>query len=168
MPTLIRTATAADVPGIVSILIDTKHAVFPDRLSVHDGNVEFWTARWQRYITEGATAQESLGGSFTFVAEQAGRPIGFAAFHFTRRHGVEAELQSIYVLPAAHGHGVGTRLLQTVAAELLRHDRRSMCVGYDPANPFKRFYFKHGAVEIDPHWAKWEDVSQICATMRKK
>jgi hypothetical protein len=36
-----------------------------------------------------------------------------------------------------------------------------MCVGFGPENPYKRFYFKHGAVPINPHWAMWPDVSLL-------
>ena len=87
--------------------------------------------------------------------------MGFAAYHHTTRHDTDAELQSIYVLKEAQGQGVGTRLLQVIANRLHAEGSRTMCVGYAPDNPYRRFYFKHGAVAINPHWAMWPDVSLL-------
>jgi GNAT superfamily N-acetyltransferase len=106
------------------------------------------------------------GDGFAFVAEQDGRVVGFAAYHHTRRHETQAELQAIYVLNDAQGQGVGTALLRLIAGRLVEEGTRTMCVGYDPRNGYKRFYFKHGANEIDPHWAVWNDVGLIMKTSR--
>ena len=154
----LRDASAADAEVIVAILIASKEGSFPALLTAHDRDVGFWTDQWRRYLSDGSRAQQSRGDGFALLAESNGRPVGFAGYHHTTRHGADAELQSIYVLPDAQGCGAGTALLWAIVGRLEAEGSRSLCVGYDPRNPYKRFYLKHGAVEINPHWAKWHDL----------
>lgn len=161
MPLEIRTASVEDVPAIVAILISSKQNSLPDLVDQHDLNVEFWTERWRGYLTNGSQAQMARGDGFALVAAHAGTPVGFAGYHHTRRHGADVELESLYVLKDAQRGGVGSALLRTVASRVVVNGDRSMCVGYDPKNPYKRFYLKHGAVEINPHWAMWRNLSRL-------
>jgi GNAT superfamily N-acetyltransferase len=154
----IREATPADVDTVVAILIASKESSFPHLVDDHDRNASFWVDRWRRYISEGSSAQMSCGDGFVFLAEADGRAVGFAAYHHTRRLGTDAELESIYVLKEAQGRGVGTALLGVIVGRLRAEGSRTLCVGYDPRNPYKRFYLKHGAVEINPHWAVWREL----------
>jgi GNAT superfamily N-acetyltransferase len=158
-------ATVADVSAIVSVLIATKEACFAPPLSDRDRDVAFCEDRWRRYISQGSTAQMACGDGFTFVAEKEGQVVGFAAYHHTRRHNTHAELQAIYVKQAAQSQGIGTALLHLIASRLAGEGSASMCVGYSCENPYKRFYFKHGAVEINPYWAVWHDVSKLLARL---
>ena len=157
----IRDATPADTDTLVTILIAAKEASIPHLTDDHDRDVRFWTDRWHGYLTKGSRAQMSRGDGFAILADSSERPVGFAAYHHTERHGTDAELESIYVLREAQGQGVGTGLLQAVAGQLRADGSRSLCVGYDPRNPYKRFYWKHGAVEIEPHWAVWRDIGRL-------
>src|SRR5512142_1739004 len=154
----IRTASADDVELIVRILVASKEGSYPDTIDEHDRDVSFWENRWRRYLTEGSRAQGSLGDGFAFVAELAGQPVGFVAYHHTRRFGTAAELQSIYVLKEAQRRGVGTRLLAEVAARLAQDGSATLCVGYAASSPYKRFYEKHGAQPIGPEYSVWPDV----------
>jgi GNAT superfamily N-acetyltransferase len=125
----LRRATAHDTDAIVRILIASKEASFPETIDAHDRDVPFWTDRWRRYITKGSRAQQSLGDGWVFIAELGGMPVGYVAYHHTRRHGTDAELQNIYVLKEAQGQGIGTHLLGVVAhssarGRLAQHVRR--------------------------------------------
>ncbi len=42
-----------------------------------------------------------------------------------------------------------------------------MCVGYDADSPYKRFYFKSGAVEMQPGsaWAIWRSLGALAAAL---
>ncbi|MCZ6916433.1 MAG: GNAT family N-acetyltransferase [Gemmatimonadetes bacterium] len=157
----IREATAMDTDAIVAILIASKEGSFPHLIDDHDRDVPFWTNRWRRYLSEGSRAQQSRGDGFAFLAESDGRPVGFAAYHHTTRHGADAELQAIYVLREAQGRGLGTALLWVIGGRLYAEGSRTMCVGYDSRSPYKRFYLKHGAVEINRHWARWQDLGMF-------
>jgi GNAT superfamily N-acetyltransferase len=163
----IRRAAAHDTETIVRILIDTKEASFPDTIDDHDRNVEFWTQRWRNYIVNGSQAQQSLGDGWVFLAELAGVPVGFAAYHHTRRHGADAELQNIYVLRDHQGKSIGTHLLGVVVARLCADGSRSLCVGYDSDSPYTRFYQKLGAQELSPGspWAIWNDLNLLSARL---
>ena len=97
----IRRATALDTDTIVRILIASKEASFPDTIDDHDRDVDFWASRWRGYITNGSKAQQSLGDGWVFLAERYGAPVGYIAYHHTKRHGADAELQNIYVLKEA-------------------------------------------------------------------
>jgi GNAT superfamily N-acetyltransferase len=159
----IREATPADADTLVAILIASKESSFPYLLDAHDRDVPFWTDRWRSYLVEGSRAQLSCGDGFVVFAEIGSSPLGFAAYHHTTRHGTDAELQSIYILKDAQGRGLGTALLRVVSGRLYADGSRSMCVGYDYRNPYQRFYLKHGAVAINPHWAVWRDLGALAA-----
>jgi len=145
----------------VAILIATKEASLPELTAAHDRDVQFWTTRWRDYLTEGSRAQQSRGDGVAYVAESDGRAVGFVAYHHTKRHGADAELESIYVLPGAQRHGIGSALLRVVARRLVKEGSRSLCVGYDARNPFKSFYAKHGATELNRQWAIWRDLGDV-------
>jgi GNAT superfamily N-acetyltransferase len=161
LPPEIRQATSADAETIAAILIECKETSLPRLITDHDRDKVFWQNRWRKYLSEGSSAQMSRGDGFGLMAEQDGIPVGFAAWHHTTRHGADAELESLYVLPAAQRRGLGTTLLRTVVERLIASGDRSMCVGYDPRNPYKRFYLERGAAEINPHWALWRDIRNL-------
>ena len=163
----IRIASADDVAEIVGIYVATKVASIPELVEDYDHDLPFLTNRWRTYLCEGSRAQMATGDSFTFIAEVEGQPVGFAAYHHTRRHNTHAELQSIYVRKEAQGCGVGTQLLRMIAVRLIEEGSATMCVGYDPRNPYRRFYLKHGAVEINPYWSFWPDVSVIISLAQR-
>lgn len=163
----IRLASEQDAETIVGILIASKEASFPGAVDDHDRDVGFWTRRWRGYLTAGSQAQESLGDGWAFIAEQGGQPVGFAAYHHTRRHQTDAELQSIYVLKECQRRGIGSHLLGAVAHRLDADGSRSMCVGYDPTFPYKQFYLALGAIEISPGatWAIWNDIRELASRL---
>ncbi len=138
----LRPASADDTELIVRILMASKEESYPDTVDDHDRDLAFWERRWRGYLTEGSHAQGSLGDGFAFVAELGDEPVGFAAYHHTRRFGTDAELQSIYVLKRAQGRGVGTRLLAEIAARLAADGSATLCVGYAASSPYNRFYAK--------------------------
>jgi GNAT superfamily N-acetyltransferase len=164
----IRRAGVRDVDIIVRILIASKEASFPDTIDDHDLDAAFWTRRWRDYIVRGRLPFAVLGDGWVFLAEVDGRPVGYIAYHHTRRLGTDAELQNIYILREWQGAGIGTRLLAVVAHRLAADGSRSMCVGYDSNSPYKRFYFKHGAIETSPGapWSIWHDIPGLASRLR--
>src|SRR5215469_11236054 len=83
----IRPATADDVPEIVRIYVESKTASTPRLIDDYDRDTPYLTARWDKYVRVGSTAQKATGDSFAFLAEDGGRRIAFAAYHHTTRHG---------------------------------------------------------------------------------
>jgi len=160
----IRRAEAADATAIAETYLSAKRLSLPELLIDRDYDLAFQVQRWTSYIVDGSRAQFAKGDGWVFLAEAEGAVVGYVAWHSTSRHGVEAELQSLYVLKEFQNIGVGSTLLIHAAGDVLDHDLRSMCVGFDPANPYKQFYFKHGALPLGEHWAVWRDVSAIVPT----
>jgi GNAT superfamily N-acetyltransferase len=159
----IRPAAADDTDIVVSILIASKIGSFPETIDDHDRDAAFWKRRWRGYITSGSRAQQSLGDGWVFIAELDGVPVGYVAYHHTKRLGTDAELQNIYLLKDAQRRGIGTHLLGVVAHRLRADGSRTMCVGFDAGSPYTRFYFKHGAVETAPGapWAIWQNLDSL-------
>ena len=145
-------AAVVDARAASELILASKRGSF-DVLEPRDSDVEHAVQSWERYLGTGSTAQAATGDGFGVFALLAGRRVGFAAYHHTRRYDCDAELQKIYVLKTAQGRGVGTAMLRLIADRLVADGSKTMCVGYDPANPYKRFYAKHGTVEINPHWS---------------
>ena len=137
------------------MLIQTKVESLGALIDDHDRDFDFWYDRWLRYLRDGSTAQKSRGDGFAILAETGSELIGFAAYHHTIRWGCDAELQSIYVRLPWQRRGAGSMLLRDVMRRLRAEGSRSLCVGFSTENPYKRFYFKHGAVAINAHWAFW-------------
>jgi GNAT superfamily N-acetyltransferase len=163
----IRRAGVRDTETVVRILIASKEASFPDTIDDHDRDVAFWTRRWRDYIARGSLPFAVLGDGWVFIAEAAGSPVGYIAYHHTRRLGTDAELQNVYLLKEWQGKGIGTRLLGVVAHRLAADGSRSLCVGYDSTSPYKRFYARHGAVEVSPGapWSIWHDVPLLASRL---
>lgn len=160
-------ADASDTDTIVRILVATKEASLPGTIDDHDRDVPFWTERWYGYLTRGSQAQHSQGDGWVFLASLNGVPVGYVAYHHTKRLGTDAELQNIYVVQEAQRQGIGTHLLGVVAHRLHADGSRKMCVGYDLDNPYRQFYRKHGAVEIAPGvpWAVWRDLGALAGRL---
>jgi GNAT superfamily N-acetyltransferase len=149
---------------IVRLLIRTKEDSLPHLTHDHDRDEPFWYQRWRDYLMEGSSAQQARGDGWVVVlAERSTDLVGFAAYHHTRRWQCDAELEALYVRSGDQARGVGTALLWEVVERLRRDGSRSLCVGYDINNPYKRFYRKHGAVEVNPFWAVWRELPQRLA-----
>ena len=156
-----RDALPEDAHSIARLLIETKEISLPQTITEHDRDFDFWRDRWVRYIRDGSTAQMARGDGCVILAECAGDLVAFAAYHHTTRFDCHAELQSMYVLPSHQNRGIGRELLRLIVNRLQADGSQSLCVGYSPQNPYRRFYLKHGAVEINPHWAAWRPLRQI-------
>jgi len=106
------------------------------------------------------------------------RIVGLIAGHLTRRFGCDGELEWISVRPEYRGLGVASQLLCRLAEWFLAQDLGSMlgptlperglgarriCVDVEPTNRIaRRFYARHGAVDLKPHWMVWEDIGKLC------
>jgi len=163
----IRPASVNDTDTVVRILIASKEASSPDTIEDHDRDVQFWTRRWRGYILRGRLPFALFGDGWVFLAEVAGVPVAYVAYHHTRRHETDAELQNIYVLKEWQRKGIGAHLLGVVAHRLQADGSRRMCVGFDANSQYKQFYMKHGAVETEPGspWAIWHDIHALASQL---
>ena len=123
------------------------------------GTEEYWADRISQYLTGEMDTQESLHASACFVAMQGERVVGPIAGHLTRRFGCEGELQWISIRPEFRGIGIASRLLCLLAEWFLSHNARRICVDVEPSNEAaRRFYARHGAQDLKPHWMTWDNI----------
>ncbi len=154
-----REAGIADVPAIAQVNGDTLRECGLDTAGVWD--LERLRGRWDGYVRGLQHPRHALKPRILFAAFAGDRMVGYIAGHFSRRHGAEGELQSLYVLSDYQSQGIGTALLARLAGWFIAHGRRSVCVGVDPANPYRRFYEKHAARYLNQHWLVWDDIAAI-------
>ena len=157
----IRDAQVGDALAIAATYCLAKRHSLPDLITDRDCDLNFQADRWKDYLTHGSRAQFSKGDGYVHVAEVEGAVVGYLAWHSTSRHGTDAELQSLYILGEFQNQGIGGALLNHLEEKAMGHGVKSMCVGYDPANPYKRFYAKYGAKALNEHWSIWPDLSVI-------
>jgi len=141
----IRRAIAGDAAAIARVHVDTWRTTYRDIVSeeyLAKLSYEERESLWRRVVTDPK--------QFTFVAEEAGRIVGFA--NGGRNRGSEAEysgeLYAVYLLEAHQQRGVGLRLTVAVAQELMKTSMRSMIVWVLKDNPACGFYRKLGGKQV--------------------
>jgi GNAT superfamily N-acetyltransferase len=153
-----REAGIGDVASIAQVNSDTLRECGLAKAEIYD--LARLQARWDSYVRRLRHPQHALEPRILFAAMADERMVGYIAGHFSTRHQTQGELQSIYVLPEFQRCGIGGALLDRLAGWFVAHERQAVCVGIDPANPYKKFYEKHGARRINQHWLMWDDVGK--------
>ena len=100
----------------------------------------------------------SLPERAVFVAEEGGEIVGFVAGQRSTRMGCEGELQWMFVLPDQQRRGIGRALLQPMARWFVEQESRHVIIDAPPENPYRAFYLKYGASELDEYWLHWPDI----------
>ena len=147
MGTVIRRAEQRDIPAMAAIRARRW------------GTQDYWVERIGQYLASEYSPQKALAARLVFVAENSGEVVGFAAAHQTQRFKCDGELQWIDVSEERRREGIAGRLLACVGEWFVAHELKRICVDVDPENSAaRRFYAKHGAVPLNPHWMVWEDA----------
>lgn len=153
-----REAGIDDVASIAQVNSDTLRECGLATAEIYD--FERLQARWDAYIRRLSHPQHALEPRVVFAAMARDRMVGYIAGHFSARFKAQGELQSMYVRKEFQRCGIGVSLLDQLARWFVAHERRAVCVGIDSANPYKKFYEKHGARYINRHWLIWDDIGQ--------
>lgn len=118
-----------------------------------------------------------------FVAENKdGQLVGFAGFgqERTGEYGFDGELYAIYLLKEVQGAGIGRRLVEAVADELMQKNYQSMLLWVMNANPSKGFYERFSPEKIaeDVYTIEgtghqetalgWRDLPKLSAALKRK
>ena len=162
----LRPAGEADAAGLaqvhVAAWLETYPGLVPDsflaKLSVAER-----TKRWTQILSEPATPL----GTKVFLAEEVGdRLVGFASCGPQRTPelasaGFAAEFMAIYVLRSAQRRGIGHRLMQMMATDLVGRGLDGASVWVLRANlPARSFYEKLGGTVVltSDAWKEGETV----------
>lgn len=156
----IEQATISDLNDLTQVEIESKKMSIPD--CIEDFEIDFQSRadRWQTYF-DGKSPQSSFPQKIILKAIQEDKIIGYLAGHFSSRYNLEAEIQSFYVLKEFQRQGIGKALLQKYVEWLLDNERKSLCVGFNPANKYKSFYEKFGGLYLNEHWIYWNDLERL-------
>ena len=123
------------------------------------GSEPYWRERIWRYLAQQLHPREARLPRVAFVAVDHARVVGLIAGHLTRRFGCGGELEWISIREKYRGRGVATALLCRLAKWFTRHEVLRVCVDVEPSNePARRFYARHGAEDMKPHWMVWKDI----------
>ena len=119
--------------------------------------------RMSLYLTGVHHPQHALPPRVAIVAESGGALLGFVAGHLTTRFGCSGELQWVLVDPGHRGGPVASGLMTRIAEWFVANNSPRVCVNVEPGNVrARRFYQRHGAVDLDPYWMVWTDISVNC------
>jgi ribosomal protein S18 acetylase RimI-like enzyme len=126
------------------------------------GTEDYWRTRITAYMAYELHPQHALMPRVGYVALEGEAPVGLIAGHLTTRHACDGELEWIDVIPEKRGSGVASELLRHLAEWFVEQKARRICVDVEPANTTgRRFYTRHGAEELNPHWLVWNDISAV-------
>ena len=154
------TADAAHADELARVEVESKLASIPQLVEPSAVDVDARRERWRTYL-RGESPSTSRPERTVLMAVAHGRVVGYLAGHLTTRFGLDAEIQSFYVLRECQRRGIGTALLARFARWLAANGARTLCVGIAPENPYQAFYLKHGGEHLNPHWIVWKELSGV-------
>lgn len=144
---LIRDAKENDIWSIAKIKIDAWRSTY--RGIISDNILDSFKLSEQVKMFKMLTAQEN-NQNFLVLAEVDGTIAGFAAGGAERegKHGVDGEIYAVYILEEYQNQGLGKMLMEYSVEKLKNEGFNSMVVWALENNPYKRFYEKHGGIQI--------------------
>ncbi len=77
--------------------------------------------------------------------EHKGRLAAYISGGLSRISGFDAEVYALYCDPSLQAKGIGTELLRDFILFARQQQWKSLCVRVLSSNPYKSFYYKHGA-----------------------
>jgi len=136
---LLRKAKEEDLP----IISDLAERIWPDTYSAYISEVQL------RYMldlmyNQGELLSQLQKGHIFLIASEADKDIGFASFSLTGPENYCYKLHKIYVLPSAHGKGVGKLLINEVLNLAKDNGGKTLQLNVNRNNKAKDFYLKAG------------------------
>ena len=126
---------------------------------------EYWRKRIAAYLGCELHPQHALHPRVLYVACECDAVVGFIAGHLTRRFACDGELEWIDVVPAHRRTGIASELFRLLVAWFVAQNAKRVCVDVNPTNvPAQKFYRRHGAVDLRPHWLVWPDIGAALRT----
>lgn len=120
---------------------------------------EYWQKRITGYLDRTHHPQHALQPRIIYLAQEDDNVIGFVAGHLTRRFECEGELEWINVVKERRGRDIAATLLRHLAEWFASRNALRVCVDVSRENTIaRRFYARHGGVDLKPHWMVWEDI----------
>ena len=126
------------------------------------GTEDYWITRITSYMDRELLPRKALMPRVLYVAVENNSLVGMIAGHLTRRFDCAGELEWIDVAPERRGTGIASELLRHLAKWFVEQKALRVCVDVDPENALaQKFYRRHGAEDLRPHWLVWPDVRAV-------
>lgn len=142
---VIRPSHRTDAHSISRIYVQTWQDTY---LSVipYGYLLEMSVPRHEQAFVKGLNSRQSI----SFVAEMAGRVVGFIMGGYERNSDdiYSGEIYSLYVLKNFQREGVGCKLVSALATRLTQAGIYSMLVRVLKLNPYRRFYKKINGIYL--------------------
>lgn len=97
-----------------------------------------------KMYNEGALLEQLAEGHTFLIAEISAKAIGFAAYSVTDHEQRVFKLHKLYVLPEAHGKGIGKFLINEVVDRVRELDGKILELNVNRGNKAKDFYERAG------------------------
>jgi len=134
---LLKNATEADLPVIQNIAKTTWGPTY-----THIIGQEQVDYMLDKMYNMGALQEQLAEGHKFLIAQQGSKKVGFAAY--SRTEGDAFHLHKLYVLPEAHGQGVGKLLMNEVVSKIRMEGGRYLRLNVNRYNKAKDFYESAG------------------------
>lgn len=135
----LRKGTEEDIPTIISL----AEATWPDTYG------DYLTSEQIRYMLDkmynkGELEGQFLKGYYFLIASSGGQDVGFAGFSKMDETEATYKLHKLYVLPSAHGQGIGKVLINEVVNLVKRAGGVKLALNVNRNNNAKAFYERCG------------------------
>lgn len=134
---LLKRATMADLPTIQEIAHLTWGPTYTHIIG--QAQVDYMLA--EMYNLDALQAQMGRGHQF-LIAEHDSKKVGFASY--SRSEGDAFHLHKLYVLPKAHGQGIGKFMMDEVLKNVRRAGGKYLRLNVNRYNNAKGFYVRAG------------------------
>jgi ribosomal protein S18 acetylase RimI-like enzyme len=134
---LLKKATEADLPTIQEIAKVTWGPTYTHIIG--EEQVEYMLGKMYNI---GALQEQLAQGHKFLIAEQGSKNVGFASY--SRDEGDAFHLHKLYVLPEAHGQGVGKLLMNEVLNKVRMEGGKYLRLNVNRYNKAKDFYESAG------------------------
>jgi ribosomal protein S18 acetylase RimI-like enzyme len=135
----LKRAKEADIPSIQNIARITWQPTYVPLLGQEQ--VDYMLEKM--YSTAALLEQLSRGDVF-LIAEIGMKEVGFASYGINDQENYGYKLHKIYVLPEAHGNGVGKLLINEVVDQVRAAGGKSLSLNVNRDNKAKQFYERAG------------------------
>ena len=158
---IIEDVSIKDFKAIAECEILSKQESFGESSENLKMVVKSRSHRWHGYLTGTQHPQKAKPERTAYKIESNDEIVAYIAGHLSSRFDCEGELQSIYIRKQFQRQGLGAALLRKLFNWFFERRARKICVGIDPSNPYRQFYFKHGATELNRHYLYWENIGML-------
>ena len=135
----IRKASIADYTIIYSIAIPAWQATYGNILT--DDQMEYMLKLF--YSSEAITEQIAVKGHQFLLVVEGGEYLGFASYEVNFLSET-TKLHKLYVLPRAHGKGIGKALVTVIENAARKNTNDKIMLNVNRYNPAVNFYLKTG------------------------